>query len=503
MQARPRWRSSSPRTLNLGLVAIVTSVVALGIYHNHVLQTAKAQVEMQDELANPRVPPTVADETDEEQARLEELRGRLAELLAAGASDADATTEAVATARAARVEFPDDPELQRLERIAEERDEERRRLELIAEREADRREVILAAARKLVAADDPLGAIHTLGASRDELQHPEALDRLRAEIALDLARASIAGEDPGGALDAVEEAADAVTLLPVASDRRKLMEEVELVREVADRLEDAQVLEGEVDLALSHARWLISRRDERRAIGLLLALRARPGLSPAEADEVAALLFSTTRAELLRDLVRIGGGRVLVAGATEEEVPPFWLGRHEVTVGDYALFLEVTGREAPPSWREGRPADELPVTGITRREASLYAAWLNLRLPSEAEWQWAAQGIDGRPYPWGGEAPDPSRAHLAPPATAGIEALHVAPKLRPIGERPRGASPYGCLDMAGNAQEWTSSDWNGRAVVRGGSAATGSRAARVTARQAVAPDDRDPFLGFRLAGEVE
>lgn len=129
-------------------------------------------------------------------------------------------------------------------------------------------------------------------------------------------------------------------------------------------------------------------------------------------------------------------------------IQPFFMDVTEVTNRQYAEFVSATGQVSPPSWKEGvypEAEAEFPVTGITWYEAAEYAAWKGKRLPTEAEWEFAARGADGREYPWGDEW-DPTLAN------AGGESKG----LRPVGHG--GTSPFGMYDMSGNAWEWTSSD---------------------------------------------
>lgn len=131
-------------------------------------------------------------------------------------------------------------------------------------------------------------------------------------------------------------------------------------------------------------------------------------------------------------------------------VRAFYLDAHEVTCEQYAKFVAETNRRPPPTWPGGRydPASaRLPVTGVGWDDAQAYALWAGARLPTEEEWEFAARGADGRLYPWG---------NLWQPDSANA-AQSSAGRMTAVGSFPAGASPFGALDMVGNAWEWTAS----------------------------------------------
>lgn len=137
------------------------------------------------------------------------------------------------------------------------------------------------------------------------------------------------------------------------------------------------------------------------------------------------------------------------------DLPAFYIDMHEVTIEQYARFVAATGYAAPIDWPGGRAkpgCERLPVTSVTWYDAASYATWAGKRLPTEAEWEKAARGTDGRAYPWGNSWKDgianlEGDTSVAKPVAA----------LQAVGSSADNASPYGVLDMIGNAWEWTSS----------------------------------------------
>lgn len=137
---------------------------------------------------------------------------------------------------------------------------------------------------------------------------------------------------------------------------------------------------------------------------------------------------------------------------------PFVLGRTPVTNDQFAAFLGATGYHPDDSrnflrhWADGRPPEQAgrcPVVWVSPRDAEAYTVWAGGRLPTDEEWQWAAQGPRGLRWPWGqGHGPDPALCNAAGAAPTPVDAF------------PSGASPFGPLDMAGNTWEWTSPEWD-------------------------------------------
>ena len=195
------------------------------------------------------------------------------------------------------------------------------------------------------------------------------------------------------------------------------------------------------------------------------------------------------------------------------DVDAFELTATPVTNAQYAGFVRATGRAAPIDWDDRTPPrhDDHPVTHVDWHDATAFCRWAGGRLPTEAEWEKAARGVDGRLYPWGEHPPDADRTH----AFHGLKHGATAP----VGAAPGGASPYGLLDMAGNVWEWVSSAYrpypydtgDGREspesdesrVLRGGSYASLTAGhLRCARRSASRPRRRSAHIGFRVARHV-
>jgi formylglycine-generating enzyme required for sulfatase activity len=182
----------------------------------------------------------------------------------------------------------------------------------------------------------------------------------------------------------------------------------------------------------------------------------------------------------------------------------FAIDRTEVTRADYARCVAARRcKPVPPELRGPADADpKLPVTGVSWNDAQAFCRFARGRLPTEAEWEKAARGTDGREYPWGAEAAC-DRANWGNFEGEGPCAGTNPGAPVPVGHYPTGASPYGVLDLGGNVWEWVADKYDeepARRVVRGGSCCSYFVGPRASNRNAWAPEHRDADLGFRCAG---
>jgi formylglycine-generating enzyme required for sulfatase activity len=192
----------------------------------------------------------------------------------------------------------------------------------------------------------------------------------------------------------------------------------------------------------------------------------------------------------------------LFTSAFEREIPErkasvggFWMYKHEVTLGQYRDFCKATKTKMP--WEraqlapreahepEGREGGNLPIVRVTWADAAAYARWAGGRLPTEAEWEKAARGADGRMYPWG-QAWDPAMC---------------SDGVRTVCNSDTDASPYGVRDLAGNVSEWCSDAAGGTMietyrVMKGGSGNSGF-VNRCAYNRTIPPYTDRGDLGFR------
>ena len=200
--------------------------------------------------------------------------------------------------------------------------------------------------------------------------------------------------------------------------------------------------------------------------------------------------------------------------AHEVVLSGYWIGKYPVTNAQYGGFLEAhPGHNKPEYWTDKQfNGSDQPVVGVSWADALAYCEWAGLSLPSEAEWEAAARGKEGRPYPWGDFDPSPELANY------GDREGHPTP----VGAYPKGAGPYGTLDQAGNVWEWCLDEFEpdaykgrdgtkdpivgdpedrekvARRVVRGGSWASSALSLPAAFRLGNGPGHRDLVLGFRV-----
>ena len=288
---------------------------------------------------------------------------------------------------------------------------------------------------------------------------------------------------------------------------------------------------------------MMRRSGPRKANRLFDAVLERTGTSPADRARTVALLtllkddlrrrdsdgtateFAVSNgryADLVREMVGLfedaeaGAGLDMATRAAAAEAwerlgdvsrlrlpsdPEYWvdlgrfrMGRYPVTVWEYARFVYAGGPE-PSLWQEQLAYGNRPVVAVNWHEVVQYCEWAReayhcegCRLPASAEWEFAAAGEAGRKYPWGSPEPDDERANYD------VRAGHVTP----VGLFPKGNTPEGVVDLAGNVWEWTGSEhetYPGSKVVRGASFFNVAFNLRAALRYRFVPDGRYDNLG--------
>jgi formylglycine-generating enzyme required for sulfatase activity len=219
----------------------------------------------------------------------------------------------------------------------------------------------------------------------------------------------------------------------------------------------------------------------------------------------------------------------------------YWIGRNDVTRGQFSALCIATGRAEPEKAyfddKLGGDKHRHPAIMVSWDDAKAYCSWAGLELPTEAEWEKAARGTDGRKYPWG-DAWDPGKANFLDASCPGDTIMmgdetldqHMAafggrdlvnsdgfPYTSPAGSFPAGASPCGALDMAGNVFNWCEDWWDEAGFPRSGQGDfsppqggawrvdrgsswgnPGRLACRTSMRYGYPPSARNEHLGFRV-----
>ena len=198
----------------------------------------------------------------------------------------------------------------------------------------------------------------------------------------------------------------------------------------------------------------------------------------------------------------------------------FEIDRYEVSNVEYLRFVLATGASWPQFWRAKPFPDKMaahPVINVSWQEADAYCHWAGKRLPTEAEWEKAARGSDGRMFPWGDEPAGWIKSNIA---HSGSKRGAKYPPLANINRYDKGVSPYGVYQLAGNVSEWVS-DWfdpdyyrkginenpKGPAVgelkvFRGGSWNEDPEVARSAGRNGGEPTRKSYLTGFRCAKDI-
>jgi len=269
---------------------------------------------------------------------------------------------------------------------------------------------------------------------------------------------------------------------------------------------------------------------------------AAPAVESAAALEVNSASETQERAQFINFQNSLGGQMLFVPsgefvmGSEAAEAAPnekpvtrmtlsrFYLSRHLVTNGEYEQFDSSHSRKRAPG-----AEDRHPVVYVSSLEALRFCQWLSTRerkkyrLPTEAEWEYAARGVDGRKYPWGNHEGRGDLANFADRNTvfawSDRDIDDGYPESSPVGAYPLGASPFGMEDMAGNVWEWCLDFYEpyrgtpkvnprgptagAKRIYRGGSWKSRFNSLRATARGSNLPSFSCNDLGFRIACECE
>jgi formylglycine-generating enzyme required for sulfatase activity len=269
-------------------------------------------------------------------------------------------------------------------------------------------------------------------------------------------------------------------------------------------------------------------------------LKIAPPNHPERAKVLALLARAQSVGSVELEWVLVPGGEFEMGTeggpATPDEGPKhkvelaaYLIGKYEVTNRQYHAFVKGAKHRVPENccdaryniWRGDAMLDgigELPAINVSWDDAVAFCKWNGARLPTEAEWEKAARGTDGRAYPWGNEAPSGNRANYSfDPVSIWEGPASLAKK----DQYDYGRSPYGAYEMAGNVWEWVQ-DWYDESyykkspgknpsgpnegtekVIRGGSWRNTAEVLRTTNRNKHVPTERRVYIGFRCAKDAK
>jgi formylglycine-generating enzyme required for sulfatase activity len=319
--------------------------------------------------------------------------------------------------------------------------------------------------------------------------------------------------------------------------RLEVMREEMRERSLAKRIEeDGSVMPGMV----ARLPWWVALLAVIAAVGLFLALNRLAGPAVSAPKASAILRYP--------EMVEIPAGGFIWQNGERRNLPAFWISRHEITIGQYASFLQdlldnpgqlldhpnqpsSKTSHVPPGWEErhtaakanstfnGQPINlNTPVTMVDWWDAYAYAKWQGMRLPTEEEWEKAARGAEGLRYPWGARR-DAKAANLGDDYEPNQRKLGGRNDgfnyFAPVDRRTADISPFDIHDLMGNVGEWTAAETTGGnwplhpdvpdlhvPAIRGGSFAVKFNENLLTTR--TFPDSANESnlaLGFRVASD--
>ncbi len=324
-----------------------------------------------------------------------------------------------------------------------------------------------------------------------------------------------------------------VVLTPAALESKWVRKETDVAiaqeRKGRIRVIPLDVEPCEVPLLLGSYQMVSFRRDYDAGLSQLSRILGAPIPETSEVSETSeVLLRPPAPLSFEPGMILIPAGEFLMGSdpkkdkeARDDErpqhtlyLPNYYLGKTPVTNAQYAAFVRAAGYTRPKHWKSRKPPtdkEDHPVVHVSWHDAIAYCHWLaevsgkSYLLPSEAEWEKGARGIDGRIYPWGSQW-DVERCNIDEGGKGGTT---------PVEAYPEGTSFYGLLDMVGNVWEWTRSvykdypyvpddgredfEYGGNRVLRGGSWYFDKHFARCASRFRDYPDFRGSPVGFRVA----